>query len=234
MEEKEKKDEEEINAVSSTKIKVRIDSLSDLVFGLALSIGSLDFLSNPAKNAYDLESNIALFAFSFAILVFTWLGYSRTMAVISQENDAMVYISLVLLFFVAIEPYLFYVLVTSTTTELADVFSAAYALDVGSMFLIQAGLAYLILRDDKKNTTLQRKRLHPAIIARFRRALIGELVVGILYLSSALPIFWVRIDALGQEARFVLWWSSFAIFFVIRGSGRRAEKNRAKTPEIIK
>ncbi len=60
---------------SPPRIKVRIESLSDLVFGLALSIGSLEFLSTPGQTAFELEKNVAYFGFSFSILVFTWLGY---------------------------------------------------------------------------------------------------------------------------------------------------------------
>jgi len=73
------------------RIKVRIESLSDLVFGLALSIGLLEFLSSPARDPLGLARNLAFFGFSFFILVFTWLGYSRTMAVVQVETEASLY-----------------------------------------------------------------------------------------------------------------------------------------------
>src|ERR1700722_908550 len=105
------------------KIKIRIESLSDLVFGLALSIGSLVLLSKPALSLNDVVINVVEFGFSFLIIVFTWLGYSRTMAVLSSETPHTLYLNLFLLFLVAVEPSLFYVLVSSTTNVFAEVFS---------------------------------------------------------------------------------------------------------------
>jgi hypothetical protein len=54
---------------ASPKIKLRIESLSDLVFGLALSLGSLVLISKPTQTPSDLVSGVMLFGFSFAIVV---------------------------------------------------------------------------------------------------------------------------------------------------------------------
>jgi uncharacterized membrane protein len=212
------------------RIKIRIESLSDLVFGLALSIGSIGFLSSPAHDASSLEFNIAEFAFSFIILVFTWLGYSRTVSVLSREDDTFLYTNLVLLFLVAIEPYLFFILVTSSP-NLTETFSIAYGLDVGAMFLVQGALAQLVLREDKKNVKLGRKRLDPKIIARFRRTVIAEVIVGGLFLISELPIFWEIETPIGP-ARFLFWYSPFVIVFLIRGARIKRPKKSA-TPQVV-
>jgi uncharacterized membrane protein len=90
------------------KIKIKIQSFSDLVFGLALSIGSIVLLSRPFSTITDVEVNVLDFGFSFVIIVFTWLGYSRTMAVLPVETSTTLYLNIVLLFLVAIEPYFFY------------------------------------------------------------------------------------------------------------------------------
>lgn len=159
------------------------------MFGLALSIGSLEFLSSPTTSSYDLGRNVLFFGFSFASLVFTWLGYSRTESVLPRQSDASIYLNILLLFLVAIGPYLFFVLVTSAP-QLANVSSVAYALDVGPMFLIQAALADLVIKEDKETKSLGKLQLHPEIIARFRRAINYEITAGVVYLLSALPIFW--------------------------------------------
>ena len=173
--------------VSSARIKVRAESLSDLVFGLALSIGSVEFLSSQARNSHDLLVNVAYFGFSFIILVFVWLGYTRTMAVLPRESNTSLYLNIFLLFLVALEPYLFYVLVDSPTIALAGAFSVFYAIDVGLMFLVQASLARLVILEDRKSDALNGKRLHPLLISRFRAVMISEIVIGIAYLVSALP-----------------------------------------------
>ncbi|HXQ92027.1 MAG TPA: TMEM175 family protein [Nitrososphaerales archaeon] len=230
MTEEEEKQQDKEEGDSSARIKIRIESLSDLVFGLALSIGSIGFLSSPAHSASDLEFNIAEFAFSFIILVFTWLGYSRTVAVLSRENDAFLYVNIVLLFLVAVEPYLFFVLVT-TSHDLTETFSIAYGLDVGAMFLIQGALAQLVLIEDKKNVKLGRKHLHPQITARFRRTVVAEVIVGVLFLISLLPIFWEINTPIGP-ARFLFWYSPFVIVFLIRGA-RIMKPKKSTTPQVV-
>jgi hypothetical protein len=44
------------------RIKIRIESLSDLVFGLALSIGSLVLISNGVPTPFELLSNVLIFS----------------------------------------------------------------------------------------------------------------------------------------------------------------------------
>jgi len=56
-----------------------------LFFGLALSIGSVFLIGRVPQTDQDLAANILLFGFSFLILVMTWVGYSRTMAVLPVE-----------------------------------------------------------------------------------------------------------------------------------------------------
>ena len=217
---------------SSPRIKIRIESLSDLIFGLALSIGSLEFLSNPAQNATTLVINIAFFGFSFLILVSTWLGYSRTMAVIPQERAETLYLNLALLFLVAIEPYLFFVLVTAKADALANVSSTAYGLDVGSMFLIQAALSHIVITEDKESAKLGHKRLNVVIIRRFRGTRTAEIVIGLAYFLSVLPIFW-QIETPVGPARFIFWWASFSILFVVRSRIRMKQETKGKSEQKV-
>ena len=61
-----------------------MESLSDLVFGLALSIGSLELLARTPKTTQELAISAGLFAFSFLIAIAIWLGYMRIMAVMPK------------------------------------------------------------------------------------------------------------------------------------------------------
>ena len=197
------------------RIRVRIESLSDLVFGLALSFGALILIGSQPKNGLDLLVNVFIFGFSFMIVVWTWIGYTRTVAVLPPDAAFALPLNVGLLFCVALEPYLFYVVTTSKTVELADQFSIGYALDAGFMFLFLAGLAYSVTKDERGRG--ENTRLHPDIARRFRRLMRLQSIVGGIYLASALPIFWI--DTPIGPLRFLLWSSPFVIVFAFRKPG---------------
>ena len=205
------------SAAPPPRIKIRIESLSDLVFGLALSIGSLFLVNRVPSSGQDLAGNVLLFGFGFLIVVMTWLGYSRTMAVLPAEVPLAIYANLLLLFTVALEPYLFYVIQSVQDIDLVNVASAAYALDVGGMFFLLAALAYLVIKGER-NLWEGRQRLHPLVLARFRRSMKMLVIVGAVFVLSALPIFWVK-TPIGY-LRFYMW-SSSAVTFVLGRAPRR-------------
>lgn len=188
------------------ELKIRIESLSDLVFGLALSIGSLILIGRAPQSGQDLWVDVALFAFSFAIVVLAWLGYSRSMAVLPVEVPFALLTNIVLLFLVALEPYLFYVLQSAKSFDLLDSASVAYALDLGGMFFMQAALAYLVVKEEKTRLHGQ-ARLHPATLRRFRTTVKLDVVIGLVFFVSALPVFWV--DTPVGFLRFYFWTPTF-------------------------
>lgn len=205
----------------SPRIKVRIESLSDLVFGLALSIGSLFLVSRVPQTSQDLEVNVLLFGFSFLIVVLAWLGYTRAMAAISVEAPFVLITNLALLFVVALEPYLFYALESVPTANLTDPASVAYALDLAGLFFLQGTLAYLVVKQDRARL-VGRRRVHPDDVAMFTRLAKLDVVLGIVFVISALPIFWVN-TPLGA-LRFFLWGSCLAAVI----AGRTIRKSSKK------
>jgi hypothetical protein len=211
-------DEERAPADPPPRIRVRIESLSDLVFGLALSIGSIILVGKQPQSGQDIAVNVLLFGFGFLIIVMTWLGYSRTMAVLPVEAPFALLANLVLLFIVAVEPYLFYVLTSVQTSGLADAASVVYALDVGGMFLMQAALARMVVNGEKASSS-GKPPLHPVVLARFRRVVKLNTVIGLVFVVSALPVFWV--DTSIGFLRFYLWSSSF-LFLAMRRQPRSA------------
>ncbi|MGA8905521.1 MAG: hypothetical protein WB661_11010, partial [Candidatus Bathyarchaeia archaeon] len=58
----------------------RIETLSDLVFGLALSIGALTLVGKPPSTPADIRSDVLGFGFSFIILISVWVRYTRIMS----------------------------------------------------------------------------------------------------------------------------------------------------------
>src|SRR6266702_7971682 len=64
----------------------RIESLTDLVFGLALSIGAISLISNKPTNPGYLYQAIAAFGFSFLILIQIWFRFTEIMSVLPVET----------------------------------------------------------------------------------------------------------------------------------------------------
>ncbi len=200
------------SAAPLLRTKIRIESLSDLVFGLALSIGSVFLIGRVPQTGQDLAVNILLFGFSFLILVMTWVGYSRTMTVLPVEVPFALLLNLLLLFCVALEPYLFFNLVSVSvdSLDLLNSESIAYALDVGVMFLLLAALALMVVKEERRTGSDRgHLRLHPLVLRRFRRVMKAQAIVGAIFIVSALPIFWTM-TPIGY-LRFTLWYSSFVI-----------------------
>ncbi|MGA2664524.1 MAG: TMEM175 family protein [Nitrososphaerales archaeon] len=206
------------------RIKVRIEGLSDIVFGLALSIGSLVLIGNLPQTPYGLGSDILLFVFSFVLVVVSWYLYSLIMAVLPVEVRGSLVLNLVLLLCVALEPYTLYVLDSSGSQpgslSLVEWSSFAYAIDVGMIYLLLAGLARILLTEVKNPGT--ELRVHPAVVERVRRTMRAELFLGGIFLVSALPIFWV-VTPLGY-LRFDVWYLSFGVGFFWRPFRRRGDR----------
>jgi len=184
----------------------RIESLSDLIFGLALSIGSLVLIAKIPSNTSELISDIVQFAFSFLILVIIWTIYTRIANVMPVESDLALGLNLSLLFFVAIEPFLYFVLVNQTSY--AGFASSIYGLDIGLMYFVLAGMITVALSSLKQENM-------PGLINSLQRRRVVQIVVGTLFIVSALPIFWVK-SPIGGYLRIDLWIAGFFSFLVFR------------------
>ena len=185
-------------------------SFADIIFGLALSIGALFLTQNQVLTSQDFAWDILLFGFSFLVIAITWLLFSRTMSALPSEVPSTLFLNLILLFCVALEPYLFYMLMHNATPNILSFTSVGYALDVGSMFVILAILSSFVLKlDERLERVYQGPLLHAKALQTFRRMMIEEVVVGALFLVSAAPLFWVPTPV--GHLRFVLWYSSFLI-----------------------
>ena len=197
----------------SAKVRMYIapESFADVIFGLALSIGSLVLIQNQVRTSNDFVGNIFIFAFSFLIIAMTWVLFSRTVSQLSKESTSVLLLNLALFFCVALEPYLFYLLWNNSPqiVSLQGTTSAAYALDVGFMFIILATLAVTVTRQSASG----RKDL-PRDQKTFNREIIGRYAVGLAFLLSAAPIFWIPTQVAGQHVRNLIWYASFLFFFV--------------------
>jgi hypothetical protein len=149
------------------------------------------------------------------------------MSALPNEVPSTQFLNLALLFCVALEPYLFYMLMNNATQDLLSFTSVGYALDVGFMFVILGTLASLVLKQNQKfEREDQRLRLHPKAVPTFRRMMFEEYVVAAIFLVSSAPIFWIPTPI--GHLRFVLWYLSFVIPFLISSSHWSVEKPKMK------
>jgi hypothetical protein len=203
------------------RLNIRIESLSDLIFGLALSIGSITLILKITDIETQIEYNILVFGFGFFIIIATWLGYTRIAAVLALDRSYALALNILLLFTVSLEPYLLYLLyyVDTTSGYFVNFSSTLYAIDVGVMFVTLATLARLVVRGEREHMRLD--KVHPVTIKRFRNVMIAEYIVGGLFLLSALPIFWVP-----YQLRFYFFFSSVILFIAPRIGSRTKSRSQ--------
>jgi uncharacterized membrane protein len=191
----------------------RIQTLSDLIFGLALSIGALALLTEKPSTVIELAGSLLGFGWAFFILALVWVRYTRIMSVLPAETGRILGANMLLLFLVSVEPYL-YSLIAISFAPLpgqlsSDVTTALYAVDMGSLFLIIAYFTHEI--------TIEEKRLIPReLLKSYRLQRNTTIATSALFLISTLPVFWSS-TVFGLQTRFILWMGTFGVWVVRRG-----------------
>src|SRR2546425_7180166 len=123
--------------MSSAVSKSRIESFSDIVFGLALSIGALSLIGRPVSDAEAVTADLVAFGYSFLILTTVWLRYTSVATTLPIERPVALRLNLIMLLLVAIEPYLFNLVFASPgvpTAPFSQFVSALFGLDLGGVF----------------------------------------------------------------------------------------------------
>jgi len=195
----------------------RIESLSDLIFGLALSIGAIALIGNPPTTISGLYNDLLTFAFNFVILISVWMRYTRIMSVLPLENRRTIFLNILLLFCVSLEPFLFNILrsgnsATPVAAALLNVSSALYGLDLGAMMLVM-GVFTVALADE------ERKLVPREMVRRLRNEAVSWLISAGLFLVSAAPVF-DSVFVGGTFLRTDLWAAALVMVWVMRGVRR--------------
>jgi uncharacterized membrane protein len=165
---------------SSFRPRPRIQSLSDLIFGLALSIGALTLIGQQAADFQHILTSLFYYGFSFLILINVWRLYTNTMDLLPLETAGLVDLNIVLLFLVSIEPFLFNQILGSSTSAFAENVSILYAIDLAGLFLILAFFTHSLVDEDKK-------LVPQSLLARYRRNRNLDLLVSAIFLISMIP-----------------------------------------------
>jgi uncharacterized membrane protein len=164
-----------------------------MVFGLALSIGALAMINQPIGSSHDVMQGIFQFAFGFIVIVSVWVSYTSIISDVKIETTRDFRINLGLLMLVAIEPYLLYLL-GKNDDSILNFSSMAYAVDIGLIMLMLAALNHRKVQIGASEETKAQDQTNREV----------EVSVAIIFLVSALPIFW-NITVFHIEMRFLLW-----------------------------
>jgi Endosomal/lysosomal potassium channel TMEM175 len=194
----------------------RIESLSDIIFGLALAISTVPLISRLPSRPFGILIDVAEFGFSFLILISVWLGYTNIMSVLPIEDAAALNLNLVLLFLVSVEPYLFYLNITfdlSTHELFLNYSSILYALDMAGLMLILALFTQRLTKEE-------RGLLPDESLNRFRRVRDVLYLSATLFAITVLPPFWT-LKLFNQPIRFYFWFIPLIVSSVIRVSERQ-------------
>jgi len=204
--------------LQGSRPKPRIETLSDLIFGLALSIGAIALIGNPPQRVSMLWSDIIGFAFNFLILISVWMRYTRVMSVLPLETRKTTVLNTLLLFAVSLEPFLFNTFTSAdismassaTSNPLFQATTALYGLDLGTIMAVMGVFTFLLASE-------QKKLVPPDMLKQLRGEVLGWLVASAIFLVSALPVF----DSLVVSGTFVrtdLWPGALLVSLVRRGA----------------
>jgi len=202
------------DSTGTPRVRLGIETISDVVFGLALEIGSISIVAKLPQTATDLTTEIVEFGFSFVVVFMAWFSYRRAVVALPYETPRTLIVNVALLFCVSIEPFLFYVLVTAPG-NVGEAAPVAFALDIGATMLLLSLFTYLLLEEERK---APQRRVHPAILRQMRVGGIGRAVVAVAFFVSALPVFGLP-GPLGQPIREDVWVIGLVLFIIVQRGG---------------
>jgi uncharacterized membrane protein len=195
---------------SRFKPRPRIQTLSDLIFGLALSIGALTLIGQQPTDFQTVVVSLLFFSFSFLVLVSVWRSYSTILSVLPIETELLTNLNILLLFTVTIEPYLFNQLF-NTNGSFWNSISMLYGADLGAMFLILAFLNHSLSKEEKN--------LAPkSYLKKFRFERNLDVLTSFIFIVSLVPVFEITAANIGNSGiplRVFIWLGAL-VFGLIR------------------
>ena len=189
-----------------------IEKLTTAVFGFALAVGALSLTKANPETIIDVVGGLIFFSLSFIILVVIWWGTSDIMSKIDQGKPVTIFLNIVLLFFVAIEPYLLNIL--NTNAQLFSLSSTLYGIDMAFLMGISAALCHILIKENKVTLTAQQLR-------HFRISRNNEFLCMGLFFLSIIPQF-LEWTLAGISVRVLIWFAT--LIFSLTISSRNKNK----------
>lgn len=203
-----------IREEESARTKTAISNLSNMIFGLALSLGTFTFITSGFSNLGNVLNNLFIFAFSFILLFFIWIRYTGVFEVMRIDNRMNIVLHGVILFFVVIEPYLYGLMASGSNTFNAAT-TSLFAFDM-TVLMLALGYAYNIgisYIDRSRKETIRRYRM--------RRD--SMLVSGTIFAISLIPqLLYISVE--GIPVRFILWIITLPAASMVFRLGRKAQE----------
>jgi uncharacterized membrane protein len=181
--------------------KSPISKLVDTIFGFALAIGALSLTGTRPQSISEVLGGLFLFGLSFVILIVIWWDHSDLMSKLPGGGPKIVVLNTVLMFFVAVEPYLLNTL--STSIALFEFASIMYAVDMTFLMGISAVLAHILVSE--YGTALSTAQMRTYRVSRN-----FQIVLACMFLLSALPQFFAW-TFMGTPVRIYLWLATLVL-----------------------
>jgi hypothetical protein len=170
----------------------RLESLSDLIYGLSLSIGAIGLVVNSVQSSgtSDINRNIIDFVFVFLILVTSWIIYTETTSVLPIEAREVTSLNVILLVLVVIMPYLFeQAILQSNSVDAQNYASSLFVLDLSGQILIASAFAHIVASQER------RLAVGAGIVAGFRSSRnLLFLVALVVLVGLGVPWDWVLLQ----------------------------------------
>jgi len=187
-----------------------LDKLTDTIFGFALAVGALSLTVRNAQNQSEVMAGIFIFGLSFVILIVIWWGHHDLMTHIDTNKPKTIFLNIVLLFFVAIEPYLLNTL--NADFALFSFTSILYAVDMAFLMGISAFLAHILVEENQG-------KLSDTQLKSYRLSRNAQTVFAGLFLLSVLPQF-LTWRFLNMPFRVFLWYATLTLSIITSAKKR--------------
>jgi len=187
-----------------------LETLSDLIYGLSLSIGAISLVITVSQSSTvdEINRNILQFLFVFLILITSWIIYTSDMSVLPIETRLITFLNIVLLVLVALTPYLFdQVVSTFNSLSVQEYASILFTVDLAASLLILATLAHIIAQEEEHF-------VDGYVMIRMRRVRNRlSILTGIVLIALVAPWDWVF---LGVHIRLLIWSVPIISFWINR------------------
>ena len=188
-----------------------LDKLTDTIFGFALAVGALGLTVRNLQDPSEIIAGLFIFGLSFVILIVIWWGHHDVMTHIDTGKPKTILLNVVLLFFVAIEPYLLNTL--NADVALFSFTSTLYAIDMAFLMGISAFLAHIVIAENQG-------KLSDAQLSSYRLSRNSQAVFAGLFLLSVFPQF-LTWRFLNMPVRVCLWFATLALSIITSAKKRK-------------
>jgi uncharacterized membrane protein len=189
--------------------KSPIGKLIDTIFGFALAIGALSLTGTRPQSIAEVMGGLFLFGLSFVILIVIWWGHSDLMSKLPNNEPKIVILNIVLMFFVAVEPYLLNVL--NSNIAIFEFTSILYAVDMTFLMGISGVLVHVLVTEYKGTLSIMQMRT-------YKSGRNFQIIFACLFLLSVIPQFFAW-TVMGTPVRIYLWLATLVLSI-----GARARK----------